>query len=384
VSALYSGDVMNNGSTSSTLSQMVNKAATSTTLASSADPSIASATVTFTASVTGYSPSGTVNFTDGGVSISGCSAVAVTGSGNSRTAQCSTSALNAATHSIVAAYGGDANNLASSSVALSQVVNAGAAPTALVNTGFEAPALASGGYQYNPSGAGIGWTFSANSGIQSNGSAWGATSAPEGSQTAFIQSLGTISQAVSLSAGSYTLSFKSAQRNCCISPYVQPIKVTVDGAQVGSLVSPASTSFASFSITFSVATSGTHTIVFAGTDSTDKTTFLDVVTLTSGSVSGTTTTLMSSPNPARLNNTVTFTASVNGSNPTGSVAFTANGSVIAGCGSVALSGSGNSKTATCSTAFSKTGTYSIIATYGGDASNAQAASPPLSQGVKKR
>src|SRR5205085_5948581 len=104
---------------------------------------------------------------------------------------------------------------------------------------------ASGGYQYNPSGAG--WTFS-SSGIENNGSAWGATSAPEGSQTAFIQSLGSISQALSLSAGSYTLSFKAAQRNCCVSPFVQPLRVTVDGTQVGGLVSPGSTSFASFSI----------------------------------------------------------------------------------------------------------------------------------------
>ena len=45
----------------------------------------------------------------------------LSGSGNSRTAMCSTSSLSAGTHSIVAAYGGDVANLPSSSTALSQV-----------------------------------------------------------------------------------------------------------------------------------------------------------------------------------------------------------------------------------------------------------------------
>jgi hypothetical protein len=44
-------------------------------------------------------------------------------------------------------------------------------------------------------------------------------------------------------------------------------------------VSPASTSFSGFSIPFSVATTGTHTITFTGTDPSDKTTFIDEVTL---------------------------------------------------------------------------------------------------------
>ena len=66
-------------------------------------------------------PTGSVDFTDGGASISGCASVALSGSGNTRTAMCSTSSLSAGTHSIVAAYGGDVANLPSSSTALSQV-----------------------------------------------------------------------------------------------------------------------------------------------------------------------------------------------------------------------------------------------------------------------
>ena len=84
---------------------------------------------------------------------------------------------------------------------------------------------------------------------------------------------------MSLNAGSYTLSFQAARRSCCVAPYVQPIKVTVDGTQIGSLVSPANTSFSIVSIPFSVAMTGAHTIVFTGTDVNDKTTFIDSVTI---------------------------------------------------------------------------------------------------------
>ena len=99
--------------------------ATTTTLATSGSPSVVGANVTFTATVTGTNPTGSVDFTDGGASISGCVSVALSGSGNSLTARCSTSSLSAGTHSIVAAYKGDVANLPSSSTALSQVMNTG-------------------------------------------------------------------------------------------------------------------------------------------------------------------------------------------------------------------------------------------------------------------
>ena len=380
VSAAYGGDAANSASTSATLSQVVNKATSSTGLTSSLNPSTTGTSVTFTATVSGFAPTGSVSFTDGGSSL--CAAVSLSGAGNSRSAQCSTSALAAATHSIVASYGGDSNNNASASATLSQVVNSSVAP-ALVNASFEIPALGNS-YQYNPSAAGIGWTFSASSGIQGNGSAWGAKPAPAGTQTAFLQGTGTIAQGLNLNAGTYTVSFQAAQRPCCVAPYVQPVKVTVDGVQIGSLISPASTSFSGFSVTFSVAASGTHTIMFAGTDSSDKTTFIDNVMLTSGTSPVTFLTLASSANPAKLNKSVTFTASASGNNPGGSVAFTSNGSTIAGCGGVALAGSGNTKTAACATTFAATGTFNIVATYGGDANNAPATSSALGEVIKRR
>ncbi len=71
--ATYSGDAGNAPSVSSALSQVV-KSASTTALASSANPSAVGASVTFTASVTGLAPTGNVNFTNGGVSIAGCSA----------------------------------------------------------------------------------------------------------------------------------------------------------------------------------------------------------------------------------------------------------------------------------------------------------------------
>ena len=104
------------------------------------------------------------------------------------------------------------------------------------------------------------------------------------------------------------------------------------------------------------------------------------VTVSIGGQTASTTGLTSSANPSVLGASVTFTATVNGSAPSGTVAFTADNTTLTGCGSVALpTGSANSKSATCSTASLAVGTHSIVASYGGDASNSGSTSPALSQ-----
>jgi hypothetical protein len=86
------------------------------------------------------------------------------------------------------------------------------------------------------------------------------------------------------------------------------------------------------------------------------------------------TSLTASPNPALVQAPITFTAQVlgNGGTPTGSVNFIANGSVI-GAGTVNASGK-----ATFTTATLAAGTYSITATYTGDANNGSSTSSPPS------
>jgi hypothetical protein len=125
VVASYSGDAANSSSNSAPLSQVVNASATptTTTLASLLNPSLVGGNVTFTATVSGAAPTGSVNFQDGGVSISGCTASVVSGAGNSRTATCNTNALAVGSHSIIGRYSGDVSNAASSSPVLSQIVN---------------------------------------------------------------------------------------------------------------------------------------------------------------------------------------------------------------------------------------------------------------------
>jgi uncharacterized delta-60 repeat protein len=123
VTAAYSGDATNAASISAALTQTVNKVASTTGIATSLTPSLAGSSVTFTATVSGSAPAGSVTFKDGSTSISGCSAVGLTGSGNVRTALCATASLVAGTHSITAIYTGDASNNGSTSAALSQVVN---------------------------------------------------------------------------------------------------------------------------------------------------------------------------------------------------------------------------------------------------------------------
>jgi hypothetical protein len=95
---------------------LTNTAISSVTLTSSLNPSNFGQSVTFTATVTGVSPTGTVTFKDGGTVLG-------TGTLNANgQATFTTSSLSVGSHSITAAYGGDANNVASTSAVLTQLV----------------------------------------------------------------------------------------------------------------------------------------------------------------------------------------------------------------------------------------------------------------------
>jgi len=135
---------------------------------------------------------------------------------------------------------------------------------------------------------------------------------------------------------------------------------------------------------------GTHNIVAAyGGDAANtssiSSSLAQVVTM---GVTTSTTSLASSANPSTAGVNVTFTATVNGAGPTGTVAFTIVGftsgrSTARGCRAVTLpAGGAGSKTVSCNTGNLGTGTYSVVATYSGDANNTGSTSASLSQVVQ--
>ena len=151
------------------------------------------------------------------------------------------------------------------------------------NDSFECPSIAA--YAYRPSSS---WTFTGNSEIQHNGSAWGAPNAPDGVQTAFLQygtnpsGGGTISQIFNVStAGTYSVSFYSALRAYRTSSTIMSFRVTVDGTNIGSF-SPTSTAFSKFTTDPIALSAGSHTLSFVGTGAAaDTSDFIDFVTLNS-------------------------------------------------------------------------------------------------------
>jgi hypothetical protein len=117
--ATYSGDSNYDGSTSPTLSQVVNQNTSTTSLASSLNPSNTGQAVTFTATITPATATGTVGFTSNGTTLTGCGTVTVAAG----SAACNATFNTAGTYSIVATYSGDTNDTGSTSATLSQVVN---------------------------------------------------------------------------------------------------------------------------------------------------------------------------------------------------------------------------------------------------------------------
>jgi hypothetical protein len=153
ITATYSGDTNNIGSMSSVLAEQINRGFPSkTTLSTSGSPSLVGQLVTFTATVTsshGSIPDGElVTFYDGMAAIG-------TGTTASGVTTFTTSSLTAKTHTIKAAYAGDAIFQASSG-AVTQVVNKYSTATTLTSS-------------LNPSQSGQAVTFTAQ--VTSSGSA---------------------------------------------------------------------------------------------------------------------------------------------------------------------------------------------------------------------
>src|SRR5213075_31645 len=247
----------------------------------------------------------------------------LTGTGNTRTASCSSSTLAAGSHSVVATYSGDATNAGSSNAPLTQVIQAAATTTTLTSS-------------LNPAPVGSSVTFTANvSGTNPSGS-------------------------VSCTADGSALSGCST------------VAVTGSG----------NTRTASCN-TNSLAV-GSHSVVatYSGDASNASSSNAPLTQIIQATAVSSITTLTSSLNPATVGASVTFTASISGSNPSGSVSFIADGSALSGCSGVILTGSGNTRTASCNSSSLAVGSHSVVASYSGDAGNAPSSNAPLTQVIQ--
>jgi hypothetical protein len=108
VTARYSGDTNNTPSTSAPVSQQVGVTASTVTLSAAPNPAAPNTFVTLTATVTGFIPTGVVTFLEG-------NAVLGSGTVTGGTATLVIPQSKKGSRQLSASYGGDSNNLASTS-----------------------------------------------------------------------------------------------------------------------------------------------------------------------------------------------------------------------------------------------------------------------------
>ncbi len=154
-------------------------------------------------------------------------------------------------------------------------------PVTVQDAGFETPSFGSGSkaYGYNPTGTP--WTFTGTAGISGNNSGFTADNpdAPEGSQVAFLQEKGSISQSFDFAEGSYTLSFQAAERSG--ETGFQTIQLEVNGLPVGAPLRPAGTSYQGLTTASFWVPAGSHVISLDGVDpvSGDNTAFVNAISV---------------------------------------------------------------------------------------------------------
>ena len=375
---------------------------TTTTLSSTPNPSNYGQSVTFTATVSSTSgtPTGTVIFYDGSTAI-GTVTLA------SGSASLSTSSLPAGSQSITAAYQGSSTFAPSTSAALNQVVNGTTTATSLTSSlnpsvfgqsvTFTAAVSSKSG---TPSGTVIFYDGSTaiGSATLSSGSASLATSSlPAGSQSITAAYQGSSIFASSTSAAlrqvvnSATPTTTSLTSSLNPSVFGQSVTFTAavsskSGTPSGTVVfydgsnaiGSATISSGSASLATSSLAEGSQSITaayqgsggFAPSTSAPLSQVVNTAT--------TSTTLISSVNPAQAKQRVTYTATVSsqfGGTATGTVTFADSGRTIA---MILLS----NNRAAYQTSYNNAGARSITATYSGDTNNAGSVSSVLTEQIK--
>jgi hypothetical protein len=248
----------------------------------------------------------------------------------------------------------------------------------ILDSGFETPILTESppaNFISNPTGTP--WTFNQSSGIAGNGSSFTALNgpAPEGTQVAFLQNQGMVSQRATLQAGTYILSFDAAQRQLGQTIDNQTIAILVDGNEVGE-ITPSGANYTTYNVSFTVAT-GTHTITIESVGGSDATALIDAVTLTAKQRStitqtppAPTATTASSATPTFSDGTqgVTLTAQVTsgaGAVNEGSVTFTVlQGSTVIGSAVTSTTvRNGQASVSYALPAGTAAGAYTLVAVY---------------------
>ena len=393
VTASYSGDSRYTGSMGAVY-QVVNKTSTTTVLSSSSNPSTAGSSVVLSAIVSPNTATGMVQFMEGATSL-GLLTV-----NNKGEAYLPLSNLSVGTHSITAFYYGDANDLASASAALVQVVNRASSSTTLASspnpstvgqsvtlTATIAPASAYGTVTFSNNGSTLG-----TSDIMTGTALLIVSNLPPGSNSIIASYSGdsryagstspAVTQVINKTSTTTVLSSSANPSayggSLVLSAIVSPPRATgtVQFMEGATLLGTATVdTMGGAYLSLSSLSVGTHSItaVYSGDSNflaSTSAALAQVVNKASSTV-----TLASSANPSTVGQSVTLTAVLSPASATGTVQFLDDSTML---GTATIT----SGSATLAVSLSAAGAHSLTAVYSGDG-NYTSSTATLKQTVNK-
>ena len=393
ITAVYSGDGNDAGSTSPALALTVIRVSSNVTVISQPTSSQVQQSVIFTATVTPSSATGNVQFLDGTTSLG---AVPVTGG----SAVLSVSTLVVGSHQITAVYSGDTNNTPSTSAVLTQKVTP-VITSALVTaeplsstvgqsvtlTAQITPASATGTVQFMDGAAILGTPVALSGGKAVFAVASlslgthpitavysGDTINAPATSPAVSQNVGQVISSVLVKSSVTPSQFgQSVTFTATVTPAAATGTVQFkDGA--ANLGAPVSLINGKADLPATTLSVGLHTITAAYNGDANDTASTSPIFNQNVNPAGSSVILSNPNNPSTVGQAVTFTATVTPSSATGTVQFN-DGTTILGTPTIA----GGQATLTVSTL--AVGSHSITAAYSGDPNDAASVSIVMAQKV---